>query len=112
MAVSKGSGKNGIVACIVISLAGLAVAGPECNVPSEKWMKESDFRFQLKHKGYLIRTIKAVDGCYEVYGLDPLGRRVQIRFNPETAQPMESKSLEGNTPVLKEQPVMASQPRE
>lgn len=90
MSASKGLRKNGIVACFVISLAGMATAGPECKVPSDKWMKESDFKFHLKRKGYLIKTIIVVKGCYEVYGLDPLGRRIQIRFNPETAEPLES----------------------
>ncbi len=90
MSASKGFWNNGIVACIVMSLAGLATAGSECKVPPDKWMKESDFRFHLKRQGYLIKTIKIVNGCYEVYGLDPFGRRIQILFHPETAMPLES----------------------
>jgi hypothetical protein len=90
MSVSKSFRNNGIVACIVMSLVGLATAGPVCKVPPEKWMKEGDFRFNLKRQGYLIKTIKKVNGCYEVYGLDPFGQRIQILFNPETAMPLVS----------------------
>jgi len=90
MTVSKGFRNNGIVACIVISLAGLATAGPECNVSRDKWMKESDFRLHLKRQGYLIKTIKIVNRCYEVYGLNPFGQRIQILFHPDTAIPLES----------------------
>ncbi len=90
MSASNFFRKNGTIACFVMSLAGLATAGPECKVPFDKWMKESDFRFQLRHQGYLVKTIRVIQGCYEVYGLDPLGRRIQIRFNPETAEPVES----------------------
>lgn len=90
MSAPKRFRNNGIVACIVMSLAGLATAGPECKVPPDKWMKESDFRFHLKRQGYLIKTIKIVNGCYEVYGLDPFGQRIQILFHPETAMSLES----------------------
>lgn len=73
-----------------MALTGLATAGSECKVPPDRWMKESDFKFHLQHLGYLIKTIEVINGCYEVYGLDPLGRRIQLRFNPETAEPLES----------------------
>jgi hypothetical protein len=62
-------------------------AAPVCNVPEEKWMKESDLRRELRRKGYLIGTIRIVQGCYELYGLDPRGRRIQILIDPETAKP-------------------------
>jgi hypothetical protein len=67
-------------------LSSLAVAQPTCSVPKERWMQESDLKRALKRQGYLVKTIRIHQACYEVYGLDPLGRRVQILIDPATAQ--------------------------
>lgn len=81
--------KKSIVACIALVFAGWAMAAQECNVPKDQWMKEADFRMVLRRQGYLIKTVKIAHGCYEVYGLDPWGRRIQIYFNPATGVPLE-----------------------
>jgi hypothetical protein len=39
----------------------------------------------------LIKTFKITNGCYEIYGLDPLGKRVQIYFDPATGTPVKSE---------------------
>ena len=70
------------------ALASIAMPPLICNTPKEKWMKESDLRRVLLRQGYLIGTIKIVSGCYEFYGLDPRGRRIQIFIDPETAKPV------------------------
>lgn len=59
-----------------------------CNVPTINWLSETDFTWKLKQQGYLVKTIRIKKGCYEVYGLDPLGKRIQILFDPETAKPV------------------------
>ncbi|GAA4424778.1 PepSY domain-containing protein [Acidovorax lacteus] len=69
-----------------------AMAGPTCNVPKDQWMKEADFKAQLEKQGYQIRTFKVSKGqCYEIYGLDKAGKKVEIYFNPATAAVLESK---------------------
>ena len=67
---------------------GIATASPTCNVPPENWMKEADLKQALKRMGYLIKSIRIESGCYEIYGLDPLGRRIQILIDPATAKPV------------------------
>ena len=68
------------------------VAGPTCNVPKEKWMNESDFKAQLTQQGYQIKTFKVSKGqCYEIYGFDKAGKKVEIYFNPQTAAVLEAK---------------------
>ena len=72
--------------------AGTAVAGPTCNVPPEKWMKEADLKARLEAQGYQIKTFKVSKGkCYEIYGFDKAGKKVEIYFNPETAAVLETK---------------------
>ena len=72
--------------------AGTAVAGPTCNVPPEKWMKEADFKARIEAQGYTIKTFKVSKGnCYEIYGFDKDGKKVEIYFNPETGAELERK---------------------
>ena len=72
--------------------AGAAVAGPACHVPADKWMKESDFKARMEAQGYQIKTFKVSKGqCYEIYGYDKAGKKVEIYFDPATAAVLESK---------------------
>lgn len=69
-----------------------AFAGPTCNVPKEKWMKEADFKAHVESQGYKIKTFKVSKGnCYEIYGFDKAGKKVEIYFDPATAAVLESK---------------------
>jgi hypothetical protein len=62
-----------------------AFAGTSCNVPQDKWMNEGDFKAGLEAQGYQIKTFKVSKGkCYEIYGFDKAGKKVEIYFNPET----------------------------
>ena len=81
-----------LAALITVLVTGNAVAGPTCNVPKEKWMNESDFKAQLTQQGYQIKTFKVTKGkCYEIYGFDKAGKKVEIYFDPQTAAVLESK---------------------
>lgn len=69
-----------------------AMAGPTCNVPKDQWMKEADFKALMEKQGYQIRTFKVSKGqCYEIYGTDKAGKKVEIYFNPATAAELERK---------------------
>lgn len=73
-------------------LAGPALAGPTCSAPKAQWMKEADFRAKLEAQGYQIKTFKVTKGqCYEIYGHDKAGKKVEIYFDPATAAVLESK---------------------
>ncbi len=81
-----------LAALIATTAAASAFAGPSCNVPQEKWMKEADFKAKIEGQGYNIKTFKVSKGkCYEIYGTDKNGKKVEIYFNPETADVLESK---------------------
>jgi len=77
-----------VASCALFSVLGAAAAGPMCDVPPENWMKETDVKTKLKRRGYLVKSIRIESGCYEIYGLDPLGRRIQILIDPATAKPV------------------------
>ena len=81
-----------LTALLATVAATSAFAGPTCNVPQEKWMKESDFRARMEAQGYQIKTFKVSKGkCYEIYGFDKSGKKVEIYFNPEPAAVLDSK---------------------
>lgn len=81
-----------ISALIATFIAGSAIAGPTCNVPEDKWMKEADFKAKVEAQGYRIKTFKVTkNDCYEIYGFDKDGKKVEIYFNPETGAELERK---------------------
>ena len=88
---------NKIIAALIATSAlsfgvSSAFAEPSCNVPKEKWMKEADFKAKAEAEGYKIKNFKVTKGeCYEIYGFDKAGKKVEIYFDPATAAVLESK---------------------
>lgn len=70
-------------AVLAMALAGQAVAGPKCTTePREKWQNANAFQAELA-KTYTIKKFKITSGnCYEIYGKDKQGKKVEIYFNP------------------------------
>ncbi|PXW99436.1 hypothetical protein C7444_101266 [Sphaerotilus hippei] len=84
--------KKLFAAAALTLLASTAFAGPACNVPEGQWMKEADFKTRLEGQGYQIKTFKVSKGkCYEIYGFDKAGKKVEIYFDPATAAVLETK---------------------
>jgi len=82
-----------LITSALIALASTAaLAGPACNVPQNQWMKEGDFRAKMEQQGYQVKTFKVSKGqCYEIYGFDKAGKKVEIYFDPATAAMLEQK---------------------
>lgn len=84
--------KTLVTAAFLLALSGVALAGPTCNAPKDKWMKEADFKAGLVAQGYQIKTFKVSKGeCYEIYGFDKTGKKVEIYFDPVSAAILETK---------------------
>ncbi len=62
-------------------------------------MSEPVLKQVLKRQGYLVKTVRIDNGCYEIYGLDPLGRRIQKPFDPATAKPASEPSRPTDAPA-------------
>jgi hypothetical protein len=52
--------------------------------PREGWQPAAKLEAQLKERGWNVRRIKEDGGCYEVYGFDETGKRVEAYFHPVT----------------------------
>ncbi len=61
-------------------------ADPQCTTePKAKWKDQKLFEQSLKDQGYKIKVFKVTKtNCYEIYGWDKSGGKVEIYFNPVT----------------------------
>jgi hypothetical protein len=57
----------------------------------ETWQPQEKLEKQLTEKGWKVRRIKEDGGCYEVYGLDEKGERVEAYFHPVTLASVPTK---------------------
>lgn len=53
--------------------------------PKDKWMTEADFKTKVEGLGYNIKKFKQPGTCYEIYGTNKEGKKVEIYFNPVDA---------------------------
>lgn len=83
---------RGVLAILVFAtLCGTALAEPQCTTDSkDKWISESDMKLKVAALGYQAKVFKVTKGnCYEIYGLDKAGKRVEIYFHPVTGKIVE-----------------------
>lgn len=59
-----------------------AHAGADCKKhPREEWIKEADMKKRIEDQGYKIKKFKVDGDCYEIYGWDKAGKKVEIYFD-------------------------------
>tara|TARA_R110002124_G_scaffold227261_1_gene392547 strand:- start:1330 stop:1749 length:420 start_codon:yes stop_codon:yes gene_type:complete len=61
-----------------------AFARDDCFVPMSGWQPRAAVARLAEENGWQIRRIKIEDGCYQIYGLDSSGRRVEVKVHPAT----------------------------
>lgn len=84
--------KSFVLSALLIAVAGAAMASPTCTAPKEKWQPEATFKKDLEAQGYQIKTFKVTKGqCYEIYGTDKAGKKVEIYFDPVSGKALEHK---------------------
>ena len=53
-------------------------------VAKEEMRPQMELQRKLTGDGWKVRQIKNFNGCYEVYGFDEKGERVEVFFHPKT----------------------------
>lgn len=82
---------------LIVSLLTLAAlyasATTECTKEDKaKWQDQTKFQDKLKTEGYEIKVFKVTKGnCYEIYGKNKEGQKVEIYFNPITGEKVKTK---------------------
>ena len=72
-------------AALAIGSPALATGKMTCKSgPQSKWKSQQALQASLKKQGWTVRKSEVDGGCYEVYGTDPKGNRVEAYFHPVT----------------------------
>ncbi len=53
-------------------------------VAKEDMRPQMELQRKLASEGWKVRQVKSFNGCYEVYGFDASGQRVEAFFHPKT----------------------------
>lgn len=51
-----------------------------------KWKSQDELQASVIEQGWKVRRIKIDGGCYELYGTNPDGKRVEAYFDPLTLE--------------------------
>ena len=83
-----------LVTALLISsaaLSGTAFAKDLCDVPEDQWQSKEALEQAVTDKGWTVKKIKVDEGCYEVYGKDENGKKVEAYFDPKSFEIVEMK---------------------
>ena len=59
--------------------------------PQAEWMKEADAKAKIEAQGYAIDKFKVSGNCYEIYGKNKEGKKVEIYYDAKTLEPVKSE---------------------
>ena len=80
-----------LLAVVISLLAGSAIARPVCtNEPKSRWLSADDMKAKIRAHGFRFNALKVSSGnCYEIYGRNKAGQRVEVYFHPVTGAIVE-----------------------
>ena len=83
-----------LISVAALLVAGPAFAGPHCtNEPQSNWLSKDEMVKRIKADDYKISVFKVTSGkCYEIYGRDKNGRRVEVYFHPMTGEAVRTRT--------------------
>lgn len=75
-----------LIALLFVGATGAARAHSDvkCEVPKTEWKPQMELQSKLVGEGWRVRKVQVENGCFEVYGFDEKGARVEAWFNPKT----------------------------
>ena len=81
-----------LAAVVVAALPTAAFAGANCKAnPKAEWMTEADAKAKLVAQGYKIDKFKIDGNCYEIYGSNKDGKKVEIYFDTKTLEVVKAE---------------------
>lgn len=78
---------------VLMVSASVSFAGPDCTKePKDKWQNADTFQKDRVAEGYKIKKFKITSGnCYEIYGWNKEGKKIEIYFNPVDGSKVKEK---------------------
>jgi hypothetical protein len=81
------------VLCACLALGGAAIAGPKCtDEPTTKWLTAEKMTQKFQILGFKddVKKLHISKGqCWEIYGTDKTGQKVEVYFHPITGDILE-----------------------
>ena len=72
-------------AALAFSGAAFAQHSERCEpIPKDQWKPQAELQRKLTDMGWKVSRVKVENGCYEVYGTDEKGGKVEVFFHPVT----------------------------
>jgi len=69
-----------------------ALAKADCPAyPKSEWMKPEDAKARIEAQGYTISKFKVDGNCYEIYGKNKEGKKVEIYYDAKTLEPVKTE---------------------
>jgi hypothetical protein len=82
----------GALAAVAVILPTQAWAGANCKAyPKAEWMSETDAKAKIEAQGYKIAKFKVDGNCYEIYGTNAAGKKVEIYFDAKSLDVVKSE---------------------
>ena len=82
-----------LAAVAVALVAPAAIAGPKCtDAPQSQWLPQKTMQDRITKAGYTIDKFKVSGTCYEIYGKDKNGRRVEIYYDPTDGRVVKERT--------------------
>lgn len=83
--------KTALPAILALASSG-ALAGANCpKHPKSEWLPPAEAKQRIEAQGYKIRKFKVDGNCYEIYGTDKEGRKVEIYFDTKSLAVVKSE---------------------
>ena len=81
-----------VAACVAFTIPTAAFAGANCKAnPKAEWMSEADAKAKLVAQGYKIDKFKIDGNCYEIYGSNKDGKKVEIYFDTKSLEVVKAE---------------------
>ncbi|MCB4812062.1 PepSY domain-containing protein [Methylovorus menthalis] len=71
-------------ALLLLSVLNVHAAADCPAYPKEEWASEDTLKDALAQEGYKIKKFKVDGNCYEIYGWNKQGKKVEIYFDMKT----------------------------
>lgn len=75
-----------------MAAAAPAMASEDCKpYPKDQWLQPEQIKAKAEELGYTVRSVGEDDGCLEIKGTSKDGKRVEVYFDPVTAEVVKTK---------------------
>ena len=81
-----------VVALLTTAFPLAAAAKADCQAhPKKEWMSQADAKAKIQAQGYTIKKFKVDGNCYEIYGKNKDGKKVEIYYDTKTLAVVKSE---------------------